>query len=130
MLAVTALGAALLAVVAVVQAAQRPMDCTFDRDAWNASRAAEAESAERHDRASWPVTQIVSCRQILHGRTRTQVKALLGPADDEPAASEWIYDVGLPGTGLLGGYVSDTPILVLSFDATHRVEGVTAVGVD
>jgi hypothetical protein len=130
LLALGALGATLLAVVAVVEAAQRPMDCAFDRAAWHASRAAKAESAERHDRSGWPVTQLVKCRHILHGRSRAEVKALLGAADDDRSKEQWIYDIGLPGPSLVGGYISDTPALSISFDTTHRVYAVTAVGTD
>ena len=106
------------------------MDCAFDRAAWNASRAAEAGSTERHDDSSWPVTQLLECPQILNGRTRTQVKALLGPADDTREASEWTYDIGLADPSVFGGYASDAPILVITFDTAHQVEDITALGVD
>jgi hypothetical protein len=128
--AFAALGVALLAVVGIVQAADRPMDCRFDHAAWNASRAAESGSTDRHDHSGWPVTQLLECPQLLHGRARTQVKALLGPADDAREASEWTYDIGLADPGVFGGYASDAPVVVITFDTSHRVEGVTALGVD
>src|SRR5689334_8378298 len=130
LLAFAALAAALFSVVAIVQAAQRSMDCTFDRTAWSASRAERTASAARHERSGWPATQLVECPQILHGRSRAQVKALLGPADDDRNQDAWTYDLGVVGSGLLGTFKSDMPTLSVSFDGSHRVVAVTAVGAD
>ncbi|WP_028067911.1 hypothetical protein [Solirubrobacter soli] len=81
-------------------------------------------------RPHWPATPLVECPQILDGRSQAQVKALLGAADDDRGIDDWIYDLGTVDASLFGNFLSAMPTLVVRFDASNRVTGVTAVGID
>jgi hypothetical protein len=115
-----------LAVVAVAFAAaivhgfNIPPDCTFDAKGWKASRASIDDRFERSERA---VRQLVECDELVHGRTRDEVEALLGHVGRSSDGRAWAYDIGVPGIN------SDWPDLEISFGVSGVVERVWVPGV-
>jgi hypothetical protein len=88
----------------------RGEDCSFDRERWAAAK-------YRHDAdfnaIEGELKTLVGCG-TLKGRTRADVRSLLGRQDGSPRPRVWYYNVGIPD-GL-----SDYPGLDVAFDSRGR----------
>jgi hypothetical protein len=87
-------------------------DCSFDRERWAAAN-------HRHDAdfnlIEGELETLVGCG-TLEGKTRTEVRSLIGRQDGSPRRTRvWYYNVGIPD-GL-----SDYPGLDVTFNRRGRV---------
>jgi hypothetical protein len=97
--------------------------CEFDADAWRDSR--QARAFERYERSEDVVEDLVRCRSLLYGKSRAEVREMLGPPDKAPRNRPyWDYDIGVPGAR------SDYAPLEVVFDEEGRVEKVSVPGFD
>jgi hypothetical protein len=90
----------------------RGEDCSFDRERWAAAK-------HRHDAnfnaIEGELEKLVGC-STLEGKTRAEVRSLIGPQDGSPRQTRlWYYNVGIPD-GL-----SDYPGLHVTFNGRGRV---------
>jgi hypothetical protein len=114
------LAIATLVVVGLVTyavAAPRHGGCTFDRSSWTAVRGMSPLSGETFQKARPIVENLVQCDDPLWGRSRAEVRSVLGKPDWK-GTTAWRYDIGIP-SGL-----SDYPGMNLDFDEHGQVNDV------
>jgi hypothetical protein len=95
------LGIAALLVIGVAAglllAGQMRRDCSFSDAAWAEARRLPGYSDARFEALRPMTARLVKCEELLKGRSRSAVRAILGPPDDEASTQrEWFYEIGVP----------------------------------
>jgi outer membrane protein assembly factor BamE (lipoprotein component of BamABCDE complex) len=90
--AVGVLVVAALCVAACGGGSDTPKSCRFDANAWR-NPASNAGTPGRLTQRQHLADSLVTCK-LLVGKTRDQVRALLGRPSFRPAQTRWYFDVG------------------------------------
>jgi hypothetical protein len=97
--------------------------CNFDQARWKQSEVT-ADPGSKYDYAGPEVSDLVKCDDLVYGKSRPEVHALLGPPTNKPRGSNaWNYTIGIPG-----GLLSDYPPLVIVFGEDGRVTDASVPG--
>lgn len=83
---------AALSVAACGGGSDRPKSCQFDASAWR-NPASSAGTPGHLTQRQHLADSLVSCK-LLVGKTRKQVRKLLGRPSFRPAQTRWYFDVG------------------------------------